>query len=302
MSVVFALLFGVETGFFTVVFFFEFFTILTFSVLTLMMYYIHRKKNVKCLVWFRYNRHMIALTPVEEHSGIYFKRDDYYKVADMCGGKARTCWHLAQGATGLITASSKSSPQAQIVAHIAKHLNIPCHLHMPWGRITEPMQQLIDTGAVIKQHKPGFNNLLIAGAKRQAEEAGYKYIPFGMECQEAIEQTAGQVENIPLHASRIVVPVGSGMSLAGITHGLQRYGLSIPVLGVRVGASPEERLDRYACMGWRETCQLVNSSQEYHEPADRTEICGIELDPYYEAKCLPFLQAGDIFWLVGIRS
>jgi len=28
----------------------------------------------------------------------------------------------------------------------------------------------------------------------------------------------------------------------------------------------------------------------------------MELDPIFEAKCLPFLQPGDLFWVVGIRQ
>jgi hypothetical protein len=27
----------------------------------------------------------------------------------------------------------------------------------------------------------------------------------------------------------------------------------------------------------------------------------VELDPIFEAKCLPFLEAGDLFWLIAIR-
>lgn len=62
------------------------------------------------------------LTPVDKHGDYWMKRDDLYRVAGVCGGKVRTCWNLAQGAKGLVTAGSRSSPQCNIVAHIAQKL------------------------------------------------------------------------------------------------------------------------------------------------------------------------------------
>ena len=51
---------------------------------------------------------MTELTPIEEHGGFLVKRDDHFNVkgGSGCGGKVRTCWALAQGAEGLVTAGS----------------------------------------------------------------------------------------------------------------------------------------------------------------------------------------------------
>ena len=38
------------------------------------------------------------LTPIEQHGPLYVKRDDLFEIAGVRGGKARTCWALAQGA------------------------------------------------------------------------------------------------------------------------------------------------------------------------------------------------------------
>jgi hypothetical protein len=122
-----------------------------------------------------------------------------------------------------------------------------------------------------------------------------------MECREAVEQTAGQVPaRFPKEVRRIVIPVGSGMSLAGLLQGLSERGLALPVLGVRVGADPSKRLDRYA-PGWRERVELVQSDLDYRQEAPETRLGALELDPIYEAKCLPFLKDGDLLWVVGIR-
>jgi 1-aminocyclopropane-1-carboxylate deaminase/D-cysteine desulfhydrase-like pyridoxal-dependent ACC family enzyme len=101
---------------------------------------------------------------------------------------------------------------------------------------------------------------------------------------------------------RIVVPVGSGMSLCGILAGLEAERLDIPVLGVIVGADPTKRLDRYAPM-WRfaTNLELVESGVPYDTAIEAT-LGGVRLDPIYEAKCVRFMRPGDMLWVVGIRQ
>ena len=74
------------------------------------------------------------------------------------------------------------------------------------------------------------------------------------------------------------------------------------MLAVQFGADPTERLDKYAPANWRERVTLVESGSDYHDPADETELEGVELDAHYEAKCIPHVQPGDLFWVVGIRQ
>jgi hypothetical protein len=245
---------------------------------------------------------MPALTPVERRGDVWVKRDDLFAVAGVRGGKVRSCWHLSQGAPGLVTAGSRASPQVNIVAHIAKRLGIPCRVHTPTGDLSPEVREAKSLGAEVIQHKAGYNNVIIARAREDAARLGWRDIPFGMECHEAVRQTQGQVDNIPDDAKRLVVPVGSGMSLAGILTGLCRIGRSLPVLGVIVGADPRKRLARYAPAGWRKMVTLVPSGLDYHDEAPRQSIAGLSLDPIYEAKCIPFLEPGDVLWVVGIRA
>jgi hypothetical protein len=245
---------------------------------------------------------LLEQTPIDTRGGYAVKRDDLFHVAGVAGGKARTCWHLAQGATGLVTAGSRSSPQANIVAQIARRLGVPCRIHTPTGVLSPELMAAQAAGAEIVQHKAGYNNVIVARAREDAALRGWRDIPFGMECEEATRQTRAQVANLPAVAARLVVPVGSGMSLAGILWGLQDAGRDLPVLGVVVGARPEKRLDRYAPKGWRQQVTLVASGLDYHAEAERTTLGDLALDPIYEAKCLPFLQPGDLLWVVGIRQ
>ena len=242
-----------------------------------------------------------GISPIQKHKDIYLKREDLFSVAGIRGAKARTCWHLSQGAKGLVSAGSRQSPQANIVAQIAKNLNIPCHIHTPEGELSAELIDAKMTGAKIVQHKAGYNNVIIARAREDSQKTGWTNIPFGMECKEAISQTMAQVKNIPPEVKRIVIPVGSGMNLAGLLCGLKEENLNIPVLGVKVGADPTKRLNKYAPSGWRNMVKIVDCGIDYHKQV-KGEINGIILDPIYEAKCLPYLEKGDLFWIIGVRK
>ena len=247
----------------------------------------------------------MTLTPVETHNyrdgTIYVKRDDLYMIAGVAGGKARTCWFLAQGAVGLVTAASRVSPQTTTVAFIARHLGIPARIHTPTGIWSADLRASAKAGAEIIQHKAGYNSVICARAHEDALERGWTEIPFGMECAEAVKQTCGQVANFPVEVTRLVTAVGSGMSLAGILEGRRHYGLSFKVTGVWVGADPTRRLDLYAPENWRETVELLPSPMPYHSPYFRS-LNNIVLDPLYEAKALIHARPDDLFWIVGVRE
>jgi hypothetical protein len=155
-------------------------------------------------------------------------------------------------------------------------------------------------GATIIQHAMGYNNVISKRAIDDGKELGWFYVPFGMECPEAIQSTSEQVRNLPYDAKRLVVPIGSAISLSGILCGLDRYKISIPVLGVMVGADRRKKLDQYAPKRWSEMAEIVNAGVDYHHRVDAC-VGGVKLDPIYEAKCARFLKSGDVLWLVGIR-
>ena len=248
-----------------------------------------------------------ALTPLQQVGKFLVKRDDLFEIAGVRGGKARTCWAMGQGAPGLVTAGSRSSPQANIVAHVAKALGVPCRVHVPKGKLESELEAAQASGAVVIQHSPGHRSVINCRARDDARALGWKVIPFGMECTEAVQQTAAQacstvaqMCNQGAKARRVVVPVGSGMSLAGILHGLTQAAFTVPVVGVVVGACPVKHLDKWA-PHWRNRCQLVRTGIDFHKRARDVRLGDIELDPVFEAKCLPFLQPGDLFWIVGKR-
>lgn len=243
---------------------------------------------------------MDNLTPVEKREGIWLKRDDLFTVAGVSGGKARACWALAQGAKGLVTAGSRHSPQVEIMAAIAHHLGIPAAAHIPSGNYSQALHRAEWGGLQLVHERPGYNSVIIARAKAHALEKGFTYIPFGMECMQAVDLTSTQVQNIPRDATKLVIPVGSGMTLAGVLKGMVALDIRIPVHGVVVGASPIKRLNQYA-PGWEQQVTLVPATAPYEQRVEAS-IGGLHLDPIYEAKCLQNLTKGCLLWIVGHRK
>lgn len=251
------------------------------------------------------------LTPVEEHGGHLVKRDDLYSAFGAMGGKARSCQYLCEralesGLTGLVTAGSKKSPQIQIVSFIANHYGVPFHAHCPQGELGKELEVAKSNGAEIIQHRAGYNNVIIKRARDDAEAMGYAEIPFGMECWEAVYQTALQVRSLlePYKQgkfSRIIMPIGSGMSLSGVMWGMLYWGIDVPIIGVQVGGQYEKRLKIYAPSNGIELI-TEKSSYDYHKYYENNQIGDLKLDPIYEAKCLDFIQEGDLLWVVGIRD
>ncbi len=248
-----------------------------------------------------------ALTPVQKVGRLWLKRDDLFTIPEIgiCGGKARACWVLAQNAPGLVTGCSRLSPQQQLVSRVAELFGVPCHIHTALGAYTAEMQDAVDHGASMFQHYNGFSGTLSAKARRESRALGWTNIPFGMESDTAVACTRNQVRNLPDNIRRIVVTIGSGISVAGILYGLQDLGRNVPVLGVRVGGGHsgqkiKRRLDRFAPWGWQRRLTIVQANVPY-ESAVIASAGGIEVDPHYEGKVVEFLQDDDLFWVVGKR-
>lgn len=240
------------------------------------------------------------VTPICQHGDYLVKRDDLFTVGGVSGGKARTALAIMSepGVTGVVTAGQRHSQQTMIVAAIAKKKNLPCHIHTPEGDTTPEIDAAIAYGAEIIRQGPGYGTVLDKAARVDADTQGWAYVPLMLECDTAVEMTSKQTVGIgDHHVNRIVVPIGSGMSLAGILRGLAEQGLNVPVLGVQVGSDPSDRLDKYA-PGWRDKVDLVVSAHDYSDHVD-ADIDGLVLDPTYEGKCLEFMEPGDLLWIVG---
>ena len=246
------------------------------------------------------------LTPIQEaEDGILLKRDDLFACEAegyrVRGGKVRACQLIAAGAKGLTTASHRSSPQQCIVAVVAKHLGVPCVIHTAAGEPTNQQEFALAAGAEYRRYKAGYSNVISARANECAAKENLKLIPFGMESLHQIRGTAAQVANLPAaDFKRIVIAMGSGMSVAGVLLGLEQRGIKKPVLGVRIGADPAKVVNKYISPSSRRLLEIVQPDAKYSDKVDAS-IGGIILDQVYEAKTAEFLEAGDLLWVVGVR-
>ena len=245
---------------------------------------------------------MPLITPVECVDGYYFKRDDRFTAYGLSGAKVRGAEYLIrkgyrEGYRKFTTVGHRKSPQIHIVGTLCKKMGLAFTGHTPQGELPEAFN-----GFNIVQHRAGYNNVIAARCHTYAKENGYYEIPFGMIDMGVIDLTSIQTFNVPLDTKRVVIPVGSGVNLCGILKAFRKRRLQIPIVGVVVGKSPVKLLDAYALYGWQSQVTLVDAKEKYSVPAKVTEFCGIELDPIYEAKCLPFIKEGDLFWIIGIRN
>ena len=246
------------------------------------------------------------LTPVEKIGNWYVKREDKYQCYGLNGGKLRAAKVFiekhADGLKGLVTAGASVSPQTLIVAKIAESLGIDCRIHIP--KTLRLGREVYEAGkiATLIGHKPGYNSVICARAKKDAEKHKYLYIPFGMDFIEAIEETAYQTYNVPEHIKTIVCPVGSAMSLIGIKMGLLNQERKIKVIGIVTGANPIRRIKKYA-PSLKFT--LFYSNYNYHQPINE-KIGELDLDEIYEAKAWNYVKNmsfdSPLFWIVGKRK
>jgi 1-aminocyclopropane-1-carboxylate deaminase/D-cysteine desulfhydrase-like pyridoxal-dependent ACC family enzyme len=247
------------------------------------------------------------VTPIEKHGDVWAKRDDLLSVNGARGSKAAAVVLLAQQAKtrdgGLVVACSRVSTMLGRVARACEHVGVPCRLHISHGELGPEEVDALEHGATLVKHNISHLRMFEPRAKADATSRDWLYVPFGIECESHLASVRRQVRDIPVGVKRIVLAVGSGVTLAGLLQGLQERETAEPhlkkvrVLGVYVNNAPEELLDRLAPAGWRGRVELKGSGTKYADaaacgermwsPAGHTRI---KLDPFYEAKAKQHMQ------------
>ena len=249
------------------------------------------------------------LTRAEKRGNHYFKRDDEFVINGVCGGKARVAYTVINDNINtikeVVTCGSRDSRQCEIIAKVCEHFGLKCHLFMPSGKETDITESISGVnGAEIHRTKVGYNNVLVAQSKAYASDNGFYYIPFGMEFMFTIAVNMHQVRNIPENVKRVIVPCGGGMNMVSIIRGLEYYKrYDVEVVGVVVGKKPNTVFKSFVEPNLFNELNVkysfVEYPSDYHIKAKETEIDGLTLDPVYEAKCIPFINDGDLMWIVG---
>lgn len=252
------------------------------------------------------------MTEVQKVGNLYFKRDDLFEFGGMYGAKVRAAKILCEkakeeGYTTVTSLGAKSSPQINILASVCKELGLKAVGHTTLSELQLDMRRAMEKGAEVIQHPYGYTNVLIKRAKEYAVKNNAFYLPFGMDDNLAVEATALEVPSIIPHLdgiNRVVIVAGSGINLAGLIRGFMKYKIKKPILGVQVGFTGVSKvLDKHVGKDmWQKYCELVKAEQAYNDYAEYTCVNGIEVDSTYEGKCIPFLQKGDLFWIIGKKE
>ena len=244
------------------------------------------------------------LSLVEKVGNIYVKREDLAEFKNINGGKGRVITYLIeegieQGFVDFVTCGSRDSVQCEMLSLACEYYDVNCHIFMPSGHDTPIINQIRrNTRTQLIRTDVGYVSTLKKQSLTYAEENNYFYIPFGLEDQITIEINKTQVQNIPDEVKRIVVPIGSGMNFISILKGLEEYNKIIPVIGIQIGLDPTKNIQKF--LGTTNIpYKIIKTDLTYNKQAKEYMLGNIKLNKTYEAKCLPYLQPNDLFWIIG---
>ena len=267
------------------------------------------------------------LTPVEEHNGIYYKRDDLYApYGDVNGGKVRQTIEIFEQCNlgpGVIASTSVHSPSSTIFSRVAKEYDVPCIIAVggtkPENLDKLPMMRLCKHfGAeirIVAGH--GMKTAITARIREIQQENGYYNPDFSKHIYshpELMFVNTQQVKNIPDELDVLVVPMGSGIQFANILKGLHEHNKIVKrVIGVHVGPDRRKLVDSYLYgeeLVWEEKVKYEYELISTNSPYSKSEIQwvgDIALDDIYEAKAHKWmlnninLDQKILFWCVGKR-
>lgn len=270
---------------------------------------------------------MTDFTPVENHDGLWVKREDLYRYPNGANGsKLRAAERLLEdayekGYRKVVTAAACVSPQHALVSSAAAKLGMTT-THILGGTTPESslkhssVRIAADNGAEFKIISVGYNPALVKAARQFAEENEDTYwLHYGIAAppeasREEIfrfhEPSAYQTLNVPGEVNRIVLPFGSGNTGAGVLAGLAIHGWKGNVHLMCIGPDRVSWLaNRLSMMDFDFFNLPFNVVTHALHPGFATygdrmpeKLDGIDLHPTYEGKVKRFLDLTSPAWWI----
>jgi hypothetical protein len=282
-----------------------------------------------------------VLTPVEEHKGIWFKREDFNAPLGYHGpngSKMRQLVYLMmrqrEGKTHVLTGASIQSPQLSMAAIVGAHLGLTQRTVVyskPHTVLTHANPRIASGfGAKFEYAKAPYNPQIQSVVKSLMRDDSL-YVPYGIslnhktypasEILDFHNVGAHQMENLPDNLDRLIMPAGSCNSLCSALLGLSRNSHGLKQLFM-IGIGPEKMKwvsERMEVMGVNVKdlpfdIRYVNlQTLKYSSYSDKFkgETWGdIAFHPTYEAKMIRWLRENDelhedgrsCFWIVGAEG
>lgn len=272
------------------------------------------------------------LTPVEFIDNIWIKRDDLFKPFNdipLSGGKVRQAICLlnenyddikTKNMSHVVTTSGIHSPQGIILARCCKEFGF---------KFTMCVNGLSSKEETLKKHNIirhilnlkgnvdfsancNWDNALVSFAKKKYPDSFL--IKFGINAKETssiIDCNANQTKNLPSEIENLIIPVGSGITMAGILRGLKQNNIKTKrIVGVQISGHDYRKqidmlvgIENYKPYEFIITGDVKNYSKERELKLSNNVI----LDPLYEAKAYDYiinnrqelLTKDSVFWIVG---
>lgn len=280
--------------------------------------------------------YLLKLTPVENHQGVWFKREDFFAplgLGGLSGSKCRQLiWYMdryREGKTHVLSGASLQSPQLLMSAIIGAHYDLPSRL-VVYSKPETVMRHVSPRiaagfGACFEYASGPYNPIL---QRRVAELT----VPTSLVVHYGITvdhrnypvkdildfHTIGaeQVRNVPEEVTTLIMPTGSCNSLCSVILGLSKYPNNISTL-VAMEIGPDKRdwlWERLGVLGIRREdlpfkVKYVTLHGDYSKYTDhfKESFDGIKFHPVYEAKMWRWLEehggierdGKTLFWIVG---
>lgn len=279
-----------------------------------------------------------AMTPWENRSGLWFKRDDYFAplgYGGPNGSKMRQLiWYVNKfraGKSHIVTGASIQSPQLSMSAIVGQHYGLPARQVVYSKPDTvlrhENPRIAYGFGAEFEYANGPYNPIIqrrvadLTQDKSLVVEYGIT-VPHDRYDPEAVrkfhEVGANQLSNIPDDVRRLIMPAGSCNSLTSVMLGLLRDPKNVEEL-FTVGIGPDKlpwvraRLQYIGLdvdhlpFKWRHYSLHDTGFSKYSDHFKGEQYDGINFHPTYEAKMWRWLTQNDqldyddstAFWVVG---
>lgn len=267
------------------------------------------------------------LTPWELRNGLWYKMEHYHRNAyGVNGAKYRACRHLLKGARvrgylGVVSAQSVLSPQSSICATLAEELGMTCTLvfgaSKPETVVKHPnVAVAIRAGArVDTTPRVAYNGVIQPYAARLAGVLGAWQLPYAIsppadaspsELRAFLSVNGAQALDLPRGLKTLVIPFGSGNTVAGLLYGLATHGTGDLQTLVLAGVGPdrskwlEDCLERAGVSGILNKLDIQKISLHpkfavYSDKMPET-IDDIVMHPTYEGKVVRYLNQTRPDW------
>lgn len=250
-------------------------------------------------------------TPIIGFNDIFVKKDcDFFK-GGVCGTRGRMIYTIMERLHNanykqVVYACGREDVDLALVAVASDEFAMQrCDIFTPTGEKTVVMNcmEVVNDRVTYHQVPNGYSNVLNARARDFSfGDSDRVMIPMGFVCRVAVETVMHQCTAIPKDVRRIVVYDESGVTVAGIMAGLSYYGRSdISVLGITSKSEPYGVIARIFGVG---ILDKPSVNMQYNRVGrvtvnDEVDYAGIKLHTQSDARCVKYLDKGDMLWVCG---